>query len=81
MRVTIELSDELWIATEKRAAKLRLPVRVLLEAALRVQLAVDEVSHGGAVKSIHWLIVDGGLPDGADVADRAVMHEWLHDRR
>jgi len=81
MRVTIELSDELWIATEKRAAELRLPVRDLVEAGLRAQLAGAEPPRKGAARVIHWVTVDGGLPEGVDITNRVAMHEWLRDQR
>ncbi len=81
MRTTIDLPDELLIAANKRAAELRRPLRALVEAGLRAQLAAVEAPHKGAARPIHWLTVDGGLPEGVDITNRAAMHDWLRDQR
>jgi len=81
MRTTIDLPDELLIAAKKRAAELRRPLRALVEAGLRAQLDVAEPPPAGSLRVIHWVTVDGGLPEGVDVADRAAMHDWIHHQR
>ena len=78
MKITIDLPDDLVIAAKKRAAELRRPLRALVEEALRAQLAAAQPTRIAKAKRIRWITVDGGLPAGVDVADRAAMHEWLH---
>lgn len=83
MKVTAELPDDLVIAAKKRAAELRRPLRVLIERGLRDELGrsyADHMSHVRNVK-LTWVTVEGGLPEGADVADRAAMHEWLRSQK
>jgi hypothetical protein len=81
MKTTFDLPDELVIAAKKRAAELRRPLRALVEAGLRAQLAATQSVQTGKAKGIHWVTVDGGLPAGVDLADRAAMHEWLRGQR
>jgi len=81
MRTTIDLPDELLIAAKKRAAELRRPLRALVEAGLRAQLAVDEPPRKGVARAINWVTVDGGLPEGVDITNRAAMHDWLRDQQ
>jgi hypothetical protein len=78
IKTTVELPDSLFIAAKKRAAELRRPLRDLIEAGLRDQLRVP-VSRQPPRRSrrIRWVVVQGGLPPGLDVADRAAMHDWL----
>jgi len=78
MKTTFDLPDELVIAAKKRAAELRRPLRALVEAGLRAQLAAPRPPRGAESRSISWVTVDGGLPEGVDVADRAAMYDWLH---
>jgi len=77
IRTTIELPERLFIAAKKRAADLRRPLRELVEAGLRAQLASGIKIPGKGKKSIRWVTVDGGLPPGLDVADRASMYGKL----
>lgn len=39
MKTTVEIDDPLFIAAKKRAAELRVPMRVLIERGLRQQLS------------------------------------------
>ena len=77
MKTTFDLPDELVIAAKKRAAELRRPLRALVEEGLRAQLAATQPTQASKAKGIHWVTVDGGLPPGVDVSNRAAMHEWL----
>ena len=83
MKATVEIPDELFIAAKKRAAELRRPLRSLIERGLRAELGRSQASPPSGVKSIKlkWVTVDGGLPTGVDVADRAAMHNWLRRSR
>ena len=80
MKTTVELPDDLLIAAKKKAAEDRLTLKVLIERGLRRQLArAPERSPPG--RAIRWITVDGGLPPGLDVGDRALMREWLRRNR
>ena len=77
MKTTIELPDELFIAAKRRAAEERSTLRVIVERGLRHQLQRRRAGSAQATRPIRWITVDGGLPPGLDVADRAAMHDWL----
>ncbi len=81
MKTTVELPDALLIAAKKTAAEARTTLRAILERALRREL--KERRHpatGGAGRRIRWVTVEGGLPEGLDISDRARMHDWLRGR-
>jgi hypothetical protein len=80
MKTTVELPDELVIAAKKRAAELRRPLRVLIEAGLRAELNRRRPSRSRCVK-LKWVTVNGGLPGGLDLTDRAAMVGWLDKHR
>ncbi len=78
MKTTLELPDALFIAAKKRAAEERTTLREIVERGLRRELS----AHGRKQRRrvghpIRWVTVEGGLPEGLDVADRAAMHDWL----
>ena len=83
MKATVELPDDLVVAAKKRAAELRRPLRALIERGLRAELGRADAGRDGRVRKVKltWITVDGGLPRGLDVADRAAMHEWLRSQR
>lgn len=78
IKTTIELPDELFVAAKRHAADRRTTLRTLVERGLR-----SELRSAGRQKKpakIKWVTVDGGLPAGIDVADRAAMIEGLRRR-
>jgi hypothetical protein len=75
MKTTVDLPDELFVAAKKRAAEERRPLRDLVASGLRQQLLGP--SRRRARRGIAWVTVDGGLPDGVDVANRVAMSEAL----
>jgi hypothetical protein len=83
MKTTVDLPDDLVIAAKKRAAELRRPLRALIERGLRAELGRSRPDLGSRKRRVKltWITVDGGLPAGVDVADRAAMHEWLRSQR
>jgi hypothetical protein len=81
MKTTVELPDELLIAAKKRAADLRIPLREILEAALRRELSRPVRRPGRGKKPIRWVMVKGGLAPGLDLSDRVKMHEWIQRQR
>ncbi len=82
MKTTIDLPDDLFIAAKTRAAELRKPLRELIESGLRDQLARrPRATRPRARRRVRWVTVDGGLPPGLDLSDRAAMHDWIRRRR
>jgi hypothetical protein len=74
-KTTIELPDELLLAAKRRALDERTTLKTLVERGLRRELAAPR--RNSASKPITWVVADGGLPPGLDVADRGAMHEFL----
>jgi hypothetical protein len=82
MKTTIDLPDDLFVAVKRRAAEDRGTVRAIVERGLRQQLRAPKAGGGGsAPKAIKWVTVDGGLPAGLDLKDRAAMHDRLRADR
>jgi len=52
----------------------------LVERGLRSELRARPAKATATIKRIKWVTVDGGLPPGLDVADRAAMIDRLHRR-
>jgi hypothetical protein len=77
MKTTIEVPDELLIRAKKRAAELRLPLRVLIADGFRLRLAEAKPGRRRPRK-LRLVTVAGGLPPGLDLSDRARMYDWLH---
>lgn len=77
-KTTLEIPDALLIAAKKRAAEIRAPFRLLVEAALRSYLRqTKRPPRGKRQRKIRWKTVDGGLPAGLDLSNREQMHNWL----
>jgi hypothetical protein len=74
MKTTVDLSDALLIAARKRAAEEGTTLRAIVERGLRREL-------NRPARKIRWVTVEGGLPEGADVSDRARTHDWLRGQR
>ena len=82
MKTTIELPDDLFIAAKRRAAEDRSTLRAIVERGVRAQLQRPAAGRTRAARpAIRWVTVDGGLPPGLGVRDRAAMHDWLRARR
>ena len=77
-KTTIEIADELFVAAKRHAAGQRTTLRTLIERGLRSELR--GVRPKKAPARIKWVTVDGGLPKGIDVADRAAMIDRLSRR-
>ena len=81
MKTTIELPDDLFIAAKRRAAESRSTLRAIIERGLRAQLRRVPTGQKRAGRpAIRWVTVDGGLPPGLDLQDRAATHDWLRAR-
>jgi hypothetical protein len=82
MKTTIELPDELFVAAKRRAAEDRTTLRAIVERGLRAQLRRrDRPPSRRRRAAIRWVTVNGGLPRGLDLRDRAAMHDWLRSSR
>jgi hypothetical protein len=82
MKTTIDLPDDLFIAAKRKAAEDRTTLRALVERGLRAQLRRPRAAGRPVARpALAWVTVDGGLPEGLDVADRGAMHEWIRARR
>jgi hypothetical protein len=82
MKTTVDIPDDLFIAAKKRAAELRQPLRELIERGLRAEMSRPVVAEKRLTPvKLTWVTVDGGLPAGMEIADRAAMHDWLSRQR
>ena len=82
MKTTIDLPDDLFVAVKRRAAEDRSTVRAIVERGLRAELRPPRSRGRRAGRTaIKWVIVDGGLPAGLDLRDRAAMHDRLRADR
>jgi hypothetical protein len=82
MKTTIDLPDDLFVAVKRRAAEDRSTVKAIVERGLRQQLRRPKGGPRRAGRaSIKWVTVDGGLPAGLDLRDRAAMHDRLRADR
>lgn len=77
-KTTIQIADELFVAAKREAASQRTTLRTLVERGLRSELRGARRAKRPA--KIKWVTVDGGLPKGVDVTDRASMMERLNRR-
>ena len=82
MKTTLDLPDDLFIAVKRRAADDRSTVRAIVERRLRAELRTPKARAKRAGRpAIKWITVDGGLPPGLDLRDRAAMHDRLRADR
>ena len=81
MKTTVELPDDLLIAAKTRAAETRSTLRQLIERGLRHELQRPLRDGSGTRGGIQWVTVDGGVPPGLDLRDRASMSNWLRRNR
>lgn len=81
MKTTIDLPDELLVTAKKHAAETRSTLRALVERGLRKELSPPARRAPASRPNIRWVTVDGGLPPGVDLDDRASMSDWLRRQR
>ena len=77
MKTTIDLPDDLLIQAKIHAARKRKTLKELIIAGLRHQLEVESSSGKNTRRQIRWVTVEGGLPKGADLADRDSLSDIL----
>ena len=80
MKTTLDLPDALFVAAKKRAADERRSLRDLVAQGLRAQLQ-KPARRQRPTKTINWVTVKGGLPEGMDLTDRDAMHDALKSSR
>lgn len=76
VKTTVEIPDELFVAAKRHAAGRRTTLRALIERGLRAELRRPS-ARGRPQAAIRWVTVDGGLPAGLDLTDRAAMLDRL----
>ena len=82
MKTTVDLPDELLVRAKKRAAEERRSLRSLIEEGLRRVLRPrPEIRSNDRRRKMRWVTVNGGLPPGLNLTDRAKMHEWIRGHR
>lgn len=81
MKTTVELPGDLLIAAKTRAAETRSTLRELIERGLRRELRRPRRDESATTRGIQWVTVDGGVPLGLDLRDRASMTDWLRRNR
>ena len=75
MRTTIDLNDEIFREAKKRAAEDHLPLRAVVEAALRHYLF--QKAHRGTYR-LRWLPFRGkGLRSGVNLDDGAALRDRM----
>jgi hypothetical protein len=77
VKTTVEISDDLLIEAKKHAAEHRTTIRALIERGLRRELGGEAPPTKAKRPAIRWVTVQGGLPKGMDVSDRAKMLQRL----
>ncbi len=81
MKTTVELPDDLLIAAKTRAAETRSTLRELIERGLRRELQRPRRDESARQGGIQWVMVDGDVPPGLDLRDRASMSDRLRRDR
>ena len=78
MRTTVDLSDELLRQAKKRAADAGIPLREVIEAALRSYLARGSKRSGYRLR---WSTEKGRLQPGVHLDDRDALFDLMDGRR
>lgn len=75
MRTTLEINDELFRRAKLRAADERVPLRDVVEAALREYLSGKGRRSG---YTLRWTTDKGELLPGVDLEDRDALHDRMN---
>ena len=78
MRTTIEISDELLRQAKKKAADSRMPLREVVEAALRAYLSSRRPRAGFHLR---WKTDKGRLQPGVNLDDRESLFDLMDGRK
>jgi len=77
MRIEIDLPADLLEKARDRAAREHRALGELIAEALRKELAPKDHDVRSRKKSIRWVTVPGGLPEGVDAADRETWYRMM----
>lgn len=75
MRTTIELNDELLRRAKRLAANEGVPLRQVIEAALREHLSGSRARRGGY--TLRWRVEEGRIQPGVRLDDRDSLFELM----
>jgi Arc/MetJ family transcription regulator len=78
MRTTIDITDELLRQAKKRAAEDRVPLRQVVESALRVYLGRQK---GSGTYRLKWRAEHGQLQPGVDLDDRNSLFDAMEKKK
>jgi hypothetical protein len=78
MRTTMDISDDLLRKAKRRAADEQVPLREVVEAALRRYLSGK--TPGGRYK-LRWKVERGTLQSGVNLDDRDALFDLMDGRR
>ena len=78
MRTTVDLNDELLRRLKKRAADEGVPLREVIEAALRTYLKGNR--RGGQPYRLRWRTEKGKLRPGVRLDDRTALFDLMGER-
>lgn len=78
MRTTIELNDELLRQAKRMAADQGIPLRLVVETALRKH--VTGARQAGSRYTLQWTVEKGRLQPGVDLEDRNSLFDLMDDR-
>ena len=78
MRTTVDIADELLRLAKKRAADTGVPIRAVVEAALRSYLKGPRKA--GERYRLSWHTDKGPLRPGVRIDDRAALLDLMDDR-
>ena len=78
MRTTMDISDDLLRKAKRRAADEQVPLREVVEAALRRYLSGK--TPGGRYK-LRWMVERGTLQPGVNLDDRDALFDLMDGRR
>jgi hypothetical protein len=77
MRTTIDINNQLYRAARKRAAEEGIPLRELVERALRLQLAPR--AQRRRKYSLSWRTERGDAAPKVDIADRKALLDYMDE--
>ena len=80
MKTTVDLDDGVLSLAKSQAALRHMPLRALLEDALRVYL-LPQVRGRHQRRHLEFPVVHGTTPPRVDVADRRTLYEFLDGNR
>ena len=75
----MDINDNLMTRAKRRAARERVPLREIMERALRAYLSTRPAGRGSY--SLHWKTVKGRVMPGVNLDDRDSLMDAMEDLR